>query len=123
MNTYYMFHGIHVLCATLTFVGFLLRGAWMIQGSPMLQKKAVRILPHVIDTLLLLSAVGLVIQTGQYPFAVTWVTLKLLLLVAYIVLGLFALKRGRTQGIRMACFAAAVVTLLAIFALAIAKPL
>ena len=122
MNTYYMLHGIHVACASLTFLGFLLRGVWMLQESPLLQKKPVRILPHVIDTLLLLSAIGLVIQTGQYPFAVTWVTLKLVLLVVYIVLGLFALRLGKTKAIRATSFGLGVVAILAIFALAIAKP-
>jgi len=61
-----------------------------------LQLKLTRILPHVIDTLLLVSAITLVIMSGQYPLESDWVTLKLVLLSLYIVLGTFALKRGKT---------------------------
>jgi uncharacterized membrane protein SirB2 len=88
----------------------------------MLQKKPVRILPHINDSLLLLTAIMLAILTGFYPFVVGWVTLKVLLLVVYIVLGIFALKRGKTKQARTVFFFAALATILAIFAIAGIKP-
>lgn len=122
MNTYMLFKTIHMACAVLTLLGFSIRGYWMLTESDLLQKKAVRILPHIIDTLLLLSAIMLVIITGLYPFVVGWVTLKLILLVVYIVLGTFALKRGKTKQSRTLFFIAALITVLAIFAIAGIKP-
>jgi uncharacterized membrane protein SirB2 len=44
----------------------------------------------------------------QYPFVHSWLTAKVVLLVVYIVLGSFALKRGRSTTVRTACFVAAV---------------
>lgn len=122
MTTYLLFKNLHMACALLTLFGFSLRGYWMLTESAMLQKKAVRILPHIIDTLLLLSAIMLVIVTGFYPFVVGWVTLKLVLLVVYIVLGTFALKRGKTKKSRTVFFVAALLTLFTIFAIAAIKP-
>lgn len=94
----------------------------MISGSNLLHKKPVKILPHIIDTILLLSAAVLVVVTGLYPLAVDFVTLKLLLLVAYIILGIFALKRGKTKAIKVASFVAALVIFLSMFAVAMHKP-
>ena len=122
MTTYLLFKNLHMACAVLTLLGFSLRGYWMLTESAMLQKKAVKILPHIIDTLLLLSAIMLVIVTGFYPFVVGWVTLKLFLLVAYVVLGTFALKRGKTKQSRTLFFIASLVTVLTIFAIAAIKP-
>lgn len=88
---------------------FLIRGAWMLSGSRLLSSRFSRIVPHVVDTLLLASAVGLMIVLQQYPFAQDWLTAKLIGLVVYIVLGTIALKRGRTPAIRSAALVAALV--------------
>ena len=84
---------------TVTFTGclFLLRYLWMLRGSPMLRQRWVRILPHVNDTLLLLSGLAMTLRLRQYPFTQPWLTAKLIALLAYIVLGSVALKRGRTR--------------------------
>jgi len=122
MSTYLILKNLHMTCAVLTLLGFSLRGYWMLNESAMLQKKAVKILPHIVDTLLLLSAIMLAIVTGFYPFVYGWVTLKVVLLVVYIVLGTFALKRGKTKQSRTVFFVVSLVTLLAIFAIAGIKP-
>jgi threonine/homoserine/homoserine lactone efflux protein len=57
----------------------------------------VRVVPHVNDTLLLVAAIGLSIVLQQYPFVHAWVTAKVLGLLAYIGLGMFALRRGRSK--------------------------
>jgi len=82
----------------------------MMAENPALQKKWVRISPHVIDTVLLLSAISLCVISGQYPFAEGWLTVKFIALFAYIGLGVFALKRGKTKAIRSGFFAAAILT-------------
>ena len=82
----------------------------MINESAMLQAKWVRISPHVIDTVLLLAAIGLMVVTSQYPGGADWLTVKIVALLAYIGLGVFALKRGKTKQIRILFFVAALVT-------------
>lgn len=98
---------LHVTCVVLSGAGFTLRGLLMLRESPWLERRLARVLPHVVDTLLLGSALTLAWMSGQYPFVQGWLTAKVCGLLAYIGLGSIALKRGRTRGVRAACFAAA----------------
>jgi uncharacterized membrane protein SirB2 len=102
----------HMTCAALSGSLFLLRGVWMLRASNLLQAKWVRIAPHIVDTLLLASAIGLAAWSQQYPGQQPWLTAKLGALFGYIVLGSIALKRGRSKGQRLAALAGA----LALFA-------
>lgn len=99
---------VHVSCALLSLAGFLLRGSWMLTDSPLRQARAVRIVPHVVDTVLLTSAVALMVATRQYPFQDSWLTAKLLALLAYIALGMVAFRFGRTPATRSAALLGAV---------------
>jgi uncharacterized membrane protein SirB2 len=112
---------LHITFAALSGSFFLLRGVWMLLDSPLLQRRWVRIVPHVVDTLLLASALGLVFWSGQYPFVQNWLTAKVLALVAYIVLGTIALKRGKTKGIRTFALLAALATFAYIVAVALTR--
>ena len=112
---------IHITFAALSGGFFLLRGLWMLLDSPMLQQRWVRIVPHVVDTLLLTSALALVFWSGQYPFVQSWLTAKVLALVAYIVLGTIALKRGKTKGVRTFALLAALATFAYIVAVALTR--
>lgn len=112
---------VHVSCAALTVTGFLLRLWWKRQGSPYLQHPATRVLPHVIDTLLLSAGIGMVILLRQYPFQQAWLTAKLFALLAYILLGSVALKRGRTPRERGVAGVAAVATVGYILAVALTR--
>ena len=91
-------------CVVLSITGFGVRGALMLAGSPLLKARFVRIAPHVVDTVLLASAAWLAWLLGQYPFVHAWLTAKVLGLLAYILLGTIALKRGRTRGQQVAAF-------------------
>jgi uncharacterized membrane protein SirB2 len=62
---------------------------------------------HIVDTILLASAIALAVMIRQYPFAAPWITAKVVALVLYIVLGSIALKHGRTPRIRIAAWIAA----------------
>ena len=108
--SYLAIKSVHVACAALSIAGFAARGALMLADSPILQHRFVRIAPHVVDTLLLASAVWLAWALAQVPFVQGWITAKVFALVAYIVLGAIALRRGRTKKARAAAFAAALVT-------------
>jgi uncharacterized membrane protein SirB2 len=101
---------LHMGCAGLSIVLFLLRGTWMLQGSSMLQRRWVKIAPHLVDTVLLGSAITLAVISHQYPFAQPWLGAKVVALVLSIILGTIALKRGRTLRTRAIAFAAAIGT-------------
>jgi uncharacterized membrane protein SirB2 len=112
---------LHMGCAGLSIAMFLLRGTWMLQGSTMLQRRWVKIVPHLVDTVLLGSAVTLAVISQQYPFAQPWLGAKVVALVLYIILGTIALKRGRTLRIRAIAFGAAIATFAYIVMVAVTR--
>ncbi len=98
---------VHVATVTVTIAFFTVRGLWMLRESPLLGRRWVRIVPHVNDSLLLTTGIGLAYLTGQAPGSHPWLTAKLAGLLAYIGLGMVALRRGRTRALRVGAFAAA----------------
>lgn len=112
MNEYYLLlRHVHIGCAIVTITLFVLRGGLMLTESPWQRNVVLRYLPHVVDTVLLTTALMLASVIHQYPFSTGWVTMKVVLLVVYIVLGSIALRRGRTRPIRVAALVAALVTI------------
>jgi len=111
----------HVASAAASLALFVLRGAWMIGAPHRLKRRWVRVVPHVIDTVLLVSAIALAVMIGNYPGTHGWLTAKVAGLFAYIVLGSIALKLGRTRGVRIAAFAAALAMFAYIVSVAITK--
>lgn len=95
---------VHVTTAALSLLGFLVRGMLMLLDSPLLNARVVRTLPHVVDTVLLLSAVALTLNLQQYPFAQGWLTAKVIGLVVYIILGAMGLRYGRSKRVRVLAF-------------------
>ena len=87
---------------------FALRGAGTLAGATWPMFAPLRYLSYTIDTVLLTAALMLVTVLHQYPFVHAWLTVKVSLLVVYILLGSYALKRGRTRAARAWCFAAAI---------------
>ena len=111
MTEYYLvLRNAHIACAILTITLFVLRGSLMLANSAWQQNVVLRYLPHAVDTVLLTTALMLTTVIQQYPFAANWLTAKVVLLVAYIVLGSIALKRGRTRQVRVVAFVAALAT-------------
>lgn len=109
---------IHIATAFISITGFTVRGFWMLTDSQLLQKKLVKIIPHINDTILLVTAIILAIQIQQYPFTDSWLTAKLVALIVYIVLGTVALKRGKTKSIRTGAFVLAIVVFVYIISVA-----
>lgn len=120
-DAYLYVRTVHIACAVLSIAGFTLRGVLMLRESPWLHRRFVRIAPHVVDTLLLASAVWLAWFLGQVPFVHGWITAKILALLAYIVLGTVALKRGRTKGVRSGALVAALASATYIVAVALTR--
>lgn len=93
MPGYLMVKHFHMTFAILSLLFFIVRACWAVSGSAMLARPLVRIVPHVIDTLLLVCGLYLLSAIGMQPFIVA----KLIGLVLYIVLGTMAIKRARTS--------------------------
>ena len=108
----------HIGCVIASGSLFFVRGCMMLAGLPTANHIALRRISVVIDSLLLAAAITLTTIIHQYPFVQAWLTVKLALLVVYIVLGVFALRRGRTRAIRAICFAAAMIVFLFIVSVA-----
>jgi len=111
----------HITCVILSGTGFALRGWWSITGSPRLRARLTRILPHIVDSCLLASAIGLAVMAEQYPFVHGWLTAKVLGLLTYIGLGAVALRPARPKGVRVAAFVGALATLAYIVSMALSK--
>jgi uncharacterized membrane protein SirB2 len=121
MQSYLAVKHLHITCAVISGSFFMLRAYWKMRDAAILQRRWVRILPHLIDTLLLASALTLVYWSGQYPFQQNWLTAKVVALLAYIVLGTIALKRGKSARIRTYALVAAMLTFAYILAVAISR--
>jgi uncharacterized membrane protein SirB2 len=93
--------GLHITCAITSYTLFFLRGIWSFKDSPVMRMRWVKIVPHVVDTLLLVFAIALSIAIHQYPFIHTWLTAKVFGLLLYIGFGFVALKYGKTKNIRI----------------------
>lgn len=95
---------VHVSCAASSYALFFLRGIWKLNGSPIMNRRWIRIVPHVVDTLLIVSAIVLAFSIRQYPFVDAWLTAKILALLLYIGLGFIALKYGRSKTVRISAW-------------------
>ncbi|MDH5387555.1 MAG: SirB2 family protein [Gammaproteobacteria bacterium] len=112
---------IHVSSVVLTLIFFIIRGIWMIMDMELLKKKWVKILAPIIDSVLLVSAILLAIETHQYPFSDHWLTAKVLALIAYIALGMVALNYGKTKNIRITAWLASLLCFAYIASVAISR--
>jgi uncharacterized membrane protein SirB2 len=99
---------------------FALRGAGVLVGARWPMWAPLRYLTYTVDTVLLTAALMLVTILHQYPFVQAWLTVKVLLLVVYVVLGTLALKGARTRRSQAICFAAALAVFLFIVSVACA---
>ncbi len=112
---------LHASTVTVSLVLFLLRGFWMLRESPRVQARWARIVPHINDTLLLASAIGMLIVARMNPIEQPWLMAKIVGLLAYIGLGTLALKRGRTKAMQIKAFIASLGVFAYIVAVAVAK--
>lgn len=110
----------HLLLVAISLSLLMLRFVLSLNGSALLQRKFLKIAPHVVDTLLLLSAIGLMLTIQQYPFVNPWLTEKLFGVLAYIAMGVMAFK-GRTKAIRVFAFFGALGWLMLVVKVAITK--
>jgi len=114
---------LHMSFAALSGALFFIRGILMLRrpdGVPP-TKSVLDRSSHIVDTVLLGSALTMVVWGAQYPFVVPWLTAKVIAVVAYIVAGAVALKRGKTKGVRTGAFVMALLIFGYIIKLALTK--
>jgi uncharacterized membrane protein SirB2 len=112
---------VHIIAAALSISGFVLRAIWRFTGSPRLQQRWVRIVPHVNDTVLFATGLWLAYSLRQYPFAHAWLTAKLIAILVYIGLGMVVLRAGKTPVQRATAFAVALAVFLYIVGVALTR--
>ena len=118
MDSYVILKHLHMTAVALSGLLFMVRGLSLLQGSTQLQAIWVKITPHVIDTLLLVSAIAMLVVSQQFP---AWVHVKITLLIVYIGLGLMAFKKAKTQGQKLTFLLAAVAVYVFLISVALTK--
>jgi len=118
---YPLIKSIHMATAVISILGFATRGVLMAFDAGVMKQKWIRIVPHINDTLLLAAAIWLMFFLHRYPFADAWVTAKLIGLVAYVLFGTWALRKGKSLGSRLIFFVLALGSAGYILAIAITK--
>lgn len=118
---YIIIKTLHQAAVTLSVTGFFARGWGSLWGAEWTRSRVARILPHVIDTLLLTSALLLAWMLRLTPAAAPWLMAKIVGLLFYIALGMVALRPGRPMPVRAAAWVAAMLTFAWIVSVAITK--
>lgn len=118
---YATFKLIHQGAVALSITGFFARGAGALAGAAWARGRVARTLPHIVDTVLLLSAIALAWMLRLNPMDTPWLAAKIAGLLAYIGLGMVALKPGRPLALRAAAWIAALLCFAQIVATAISK--
>lgn len=112
---------IHQGAVVLSIAGFFARGAGSLAGAAWTQGRTARRLPHLVDTVLLASAVALAWQLRLNPLATPWLAAKIGGLLLYIGLGMVALRPRLPWPLRAGCWAGALATVAWIVTVAITK--
>ncbi|MEW5903357.1 MAG: SirB2 family protein [Pseudomonadota bacterium] len=101
---------IHLTAVVASFTLFFLRGIWLLRNSDIMRLRWVKIAPHSIDTVLLVSAVALAWQLGLSPADSPWLLAKIVALLLYIGLGMLAFRFARDARQRLIAWLAALLT-------------
>jgi len=110
---------VHIVAVLTSGSLFALRGLLLQLGAGgFAMSWPLRFASYAIDTVLLTAALMLFTILPHAMFANGWLALKLLLLPVYVVLGSFALKRGRTARLRGVCWLAALAVYAAMLGIA-----
>ena len=112
---------LHVSCVVISISLFVLCGSLQLQSKPWRQWWLLRVAPHIVDSVLLASALWLAWRSAQYPFVAGWLSAKVLALLAYILLGMRALGRNTPQRQRLPYFVAALLSVTNIVGVALTR--
>ena len=112
---------IHQTAVLLSFIGFFARGVGSLAGATWVHSRAAKTWPHVVDSVLLLSALTLAWMLSLNPAFSPWLLAKIGGLVVYIALGMVALRPGFPLPVRTAAWLAALATFGYIVSVAITR--
>jgi uncharacterized membrane protein SirB2 len=82
----------------------------MLTDSANLDRRIVKIAPHIVDSVFLLSGIGLIWILRLPVMSQPWLMAKLIALVFYVLLGTVALRRGKTKRTRTIALLLAILT-------------
>lgn len=111
----------HIAAVTLSALGFTARAVGARRGATWVRTRLAKSLPHLVDTLLLASALGLLWSLQLNPFVTPWLTAKIIGLLFYIVLGMLALRPRFAPHVQIAAAFAALLVLAWIVSVAVSK--
>lgn len=118
---YALLKTIHQAAVVISFAGFFVRGVGMLNDAAWLRHRAVKTLPHVVDTILIVSAVWLAWILRLMPANAPWIGAKIIGLLVYIAVGMIALRFGRTKGVRASAWIGAMLVFGYIVSVALTK--
>lgn len=117
--SYLIFKYIHIVCAAASFALFFIRGIWAIRAYPSVQESWARALPHFIDGLLVLSALAMLYMSFSTAWGGTWMILKFLLIVVYVVLATYVLRFAKGKIVCLVTWVSALLLFLYITSIAV----
>lgn len=112
---------IHVATVMLSLFGFVLRGVLRFRGSGLINRKWLKIAPHIVDTVLIASAITLLLQASLNPLTTPWLLAKIVALIIYIGLGLVAFRFVGSRSVALWSWGMAIVVFCYILAVAVTK--
>ncbi|MEP4891628.1 MAG: SirB2 family protein [Aliiglaciecola sp.] len=118
---YMMAKHLHLTAVALSIILFILRFVWLQRNSTLLHKKWVKIVPHIVDTILLVSAITLCFIVPFNPIQHPWLWQKIILVIAYIGLGFYVLKSANSTLKQWGGFSLAIACLALAANLAVSK--
>jgi uncharacterized membrane protein SirB2 len=121
MNVYAVARAVHVTCVAVSIAGFVARFPLALHRPNILRHRAIRVIPHVNDTLLLAAAIVMLIVAQWNILDMPWLIAKIAGLVVYIGCGMVALRLGRTRRARAIAFAGALAAFGYVVSVALSK--
>lgn len=119
--THALLKNVHMLTVLVSGIGFVVRFAGSLAGAGWVRSRMARTLPHINDTVLLGTAIAMLVVLGLNPLTQPWLAAKLLALLVYIALGMVALKPERSRVARLVSGIGAVLVFLYIVSVAVLK--
>jgi len=110
---------VHIVAVSVTFALFFVRGLWVLRSYPSPQEAWVRYLPHLVDTVLVVSALVFLWDARNLGWPGQWFTVKLALIAVYAILAIAVLKFARRLGIKVITWIAALLVFLFVTTIAV----
>ena len=116
-----MIKTLHIITVVISISLFVGRGLWLYALKNNLSARWIKILPHVNDTVLLITGILLAVQLQQYPLVHDWLTVKIICLLIYIGLGFSAMKWHKSTKAGLLSWVCAIIVFVYMVSVAITK--